>query len=186
MQIAEIAELQNCRNCRNCSIRYPPCLYNYTLFNISSPTSLKNFFPIPFVISQIYRNFTAITTQLKSRMNYHTMINGRYTPPTREVKRVLHKSYIAQRHVLTQCVPLCLCCDHPCENTIYNAFALTGRGTHNGMTITQGAASLCPGLCAFAISGRARAMCFCHFRAMLASFLQKTETLLSEISRCAK
>ena len=29
-------------------------------------------------------------------------------------------------------------------------------------------------------------MCFCHLRAMLASFLQKTETLLSEISRCAK
>ena len=48
MQIAEIAELQNCRNCRNCSIRYPPCLYNYTLFNISSPTSLKkNFSPFP-------------------------------------------------------------------------------------------------------------------------------------------
>ena len=29
-------------------------------------------------------------------MNYHTMINSRYTPPTREAKRVLHNSYIAQ------------------------------------------------------------------------------------------
>ena len=44
MLIAVIAVLQYCSNC---SIRYPPCLYNYTLFNISSPTSLKNFFPSP-------------------------------------------------------------------------------------------------------------------------------------------
>ena len=62
MLIAVIAVLQYCSNC---SIRYPPGLYNYTLFNISSPTSLKNFFPIPFVISQIYRNFTAITPTTK-------------------------------------------------------------------------------------------------------------------------
>ena len=53
----------------------------YHPFNISSfPTSLKTIFPIPFAISQIYRNFAAITTLLQSRMNNHTMINSRYTP----------------------------------------------------------------------------------------------------------
>ena len=37
--------------------------------------------------------------------------------------------------------------------TAYNryAFALTGRGKHDGMPLTQGAATLCPGLCAFAL-----------------------------------
>ena len=44
--------------------------------------------------------------------------------------------------------------NHPCEKTYINAFALTGRETHDGMRITQGAASLCPGLCAFALAGR--------------------------------
>ena len=44
--------------------------------------------------------------------------------------------------------------NHSCEKTYINAFALTGRETHDGMRITKGAASLCPGLCAFALAGR--------------------------------
>ena len=118
-----IAILQYCNNCNNCNF------FIYHPFNISL-FSLK-IFPIPFAISQRYRNHA----QFRS-------------------------ACACYRDVISTTIR-----DHPCENTIYNAFALTGRGTHNGMTITQGAASLCPGLCAFAISGRAWTMCFCHFRA---------------------
>ena len=42
----------------------------------------------------------------------------------------------------------------PCYIIICYAFALTGRETHDGMRITQGAASLCPGLWGFALTGR--------------------------------
>ena len=41
------------------------------------------------------------------------------------------------------------------HNTLYsNAFALSGRIALDGLTPTQGVAALCPGLCAFAPSGR--------------------------------
>ena len=42
----------------------------------------------------------------------------------------------------------------PCYIIICYAFAITGRETHDGMRITQGAASLCPGLWGFALTGR--------------------------------
>ena len=52
-QIATIATCYNCYNCYNAT-----SLYNIHL-TFPFPTSLKTKFPIPFVISQIYRNFAA-------------------------------------------------------------------------------------------------------------------------------